>query len=99
LDGSIDAYRSKTTNLLVKRILPNVTGFDFVWSNLGEVDNHGLEIDLKSRNMQRPNFSWRTAFNFSLSRHKIARLNVNMVEVADDQGKVIGQKEADDISH
>lgn len=99
LDGSIDAYRSKTTNLLVKRILPNVTGFDFVWSNLGEVDNHGLEIDLKSRNMQRPNFSWRTAFNFSLNRNKIAHLYGNMVDVTDDQGKVIGQKEADDISN
>jgi TonB-dependent starch-binding outer membrane protein SusC len=50
IDGSIEVYKSSTHDLLVKRALPNVLGFDFVLDNLGQVDNKGLEISLNSNN-------------------------------------------------
>ena len=97
LGGSIDVYKGKTTNLLVNRSLPDVVGFANVQSNLGEVDNKGLEISLNSTNMDRRNFRWSTSFNFSLNRNKIAHLYGNMVDIKDATGNVIGQVEASDI--
>lgn len=99
LTGSIDAYKSITTNLLVKRSLPPIIGFDFVWTNLGEVDNKGLEVNLSSHNIQRKNFSWTSSFNFSLNRNSIVHLYGDKVDITDASGKVIGQKEIDDIKN
>ena len=82
---------------MVNRSLPDVVGFANVQSNLGEVDNKGLEISLNSTNINRRNFSWNTSFNFSLNRNKIAHLYGNMVDVKDANGNVIGQQEASDI--
>ncbi|MGN6343224.1 MAG: SusC/RagA family TonB-linked outer membrane protein [Ginsengibacter sp.] len=97
ISGSIDVYKGKTTNLLVNRSLPDVVGFSNVQSNLGEVDNKGLEISLNSNNINRQNFSWSTSFNFSLNRNKIAHLYGNMVDITDADGHVIGKEEASDI--
>jgi TonB-linked SusC/RagA family outer membrane protein len=99
LGGSIDVYKGKTTNLLVNRSLPDVVGFANVQTNLGEVDNKGLEINLNSTNINRENFRWSTSFNFFLNRNKIAHLYGTMVDITDANGNVIGQKEADDITN
>ncbi|HEX5025523.1 MAG TPA: SusC/RagA family TonB-linked outer membrane protein [Agriterribacter sp.] len=96
LDGSIDVYKSKTNDLLVQRTLPDILGFSFVWDNLGQVDNKGIEIALNSRNIQNPNFTWNTSFNFSLNRNEVVHLYGAMTDVKDANGNVIGQKEADD---
>lgn len=96
IDGSIDVYKSKTTDLLVQHSLPDVTGFTFIYDNLGQVNNKGLEISVNSRNIQHPNFSWNTSLNFSLNRNEIAHLYGVKVDVKDANGNVIGQKEADD---
>ncbi len=99
IDGTIDVYKSTTRDLLVKRALPPFLGFNFVWDNLGQVDNQGLEVSINSKNIIHKNFTWNTSVNFSLNRNKIVHLYGNMVDVKDADGKVIGQKEADDITN
>jgi TonB-linked SusC/RagA family outer membrane protein len=99
LDGTIEAYHMSTTDLLVQRSLPDILGFDWVWDNLGEVQNRGIELNLSSMNMNRKNFSWRTTANFQMNRNKIVSLYGDMVDVLDEQGNVIGQKEVDDYEN
>jgi hypothetical protein len=99
LSGTFNVYKSKTTNLLVRRRLPIMVGFSDVYTNLGEVDNHGFEVSLNSNNISHENFSWRTSFNFSLNRNEIVHLYGDTVAVRDDNGKVTGYKEADDITN
>ncbi|MFT3750876.1 MAG: SusC/RagA family TonB-linked outer membrane protein [Agriterribacter sp.] len=96
LDGNIDVYKSSTRDLLVKRALPDVIGFDFIYDNLGQVNNKGIEISLNSKNIKHPNFSWNTGINFSLNRNKIASLYGIEVDVKDANGNVIGKREPDD---
>ncbi|MGP1990564.1 SusC/RagA family TonB-linked outer membrane protein [Zobellia laminariae] len=74
VEGSIDAYRNVTTDLIVRRQLPSVIGFNEVFTNLGEVQNKGLEFVVSTQNYNRENFSWNTSFNFSLNRNKINAL-------------------------
>lgn len=99
LNGTIEAYHMSTTDLLVQRSLPDILGFDWVWDNLGEVQNRGIELNLTSVNMNRENFSWRTTANFQMNRNKIVSLYGDMVDVLDEQGNVVGQKEADDYEN
>lgn len=74
LDGSLELYDMVTNDLLVSRALPNVIGFSSVFTNLGEVQNRGMELILTTRNIERPNFAWSSTFNFSLNRNKINSL-------------------------
>ncbi len=97
LSGTIEVYNMSTTDLLVKRSLPDILGFNFVYDNLGEVQNKGFEFTLNSTNFKRKNFEWNTGFNFSLNRNKIISLYGDMEDVLDDDGNVIGEKEKDDI--
>lgn len=84
--GSLDAYYSKTTNLLIDRALPKITGFSSISSNIGQVDNKGLEINLTSNNMYiDKKFSWQTNFNAFFNRNKI----VHLYGDKDDNGKEI----------
>lgn len=98
IGGSIDVYRKSTKDLLVLRTLPDVTGFANVLDNIGEVQNRGVELSINSVNIKNQDFSWRSAVNFTLNRNKIAHL-YGPVPLYDENGKVIGQVERDDIAN
>lgn len=90
IDGSVEVYKSSTTDLLVQRALPDILGFSSYWDNLGEVQNRGIELSLNSVNMDRDKFSWRSTLTFQLNRNKIARLYGDL----DENGK-----EKDDVAN
>ena len=96
IGGSIDVYRKSTKDLLILRTLPTITGFDNQLTNIGEVQNRGVEISLNTVNIKRENFSWRSTINFTLNRNKIMHL-YGKVPVFDATGKMIGETERDDI--
>lgn len=99
VNGSIELYSMNTTDLLVNRSLPSVTGFGSVTSNLGKVNNQGIEFTLNTRNIETPNFSWDTSFNISYNKNEIKSLYGDMEDILDDDGNVIGRKEIDDLSN
>lgn len=74
IDLTADVYDKTTTDLLMNRILPRVTGFSNITTNLGEVVNRGFEMTLNTKNISNASFSWRSTFVFSLNRNKINRL-------------------------
>lgn len=98
-DGSIELYKKNTIDLLVDRLLPDITGFASVTSNLGEVQNTGLEIVLNTSIIDNEKLKWRSTLNFFLNRNKIIHLYGNMINITDAQGNVIGQREGDDITN
>ena len=73
ISGSIDVYKSKTTNVLVQRALPPAAGYPNVWANIGAIDNKGIELEFKTINLNGP-LNWSTNFVFSLNRDKISKL-------------------------
>ncbi|MEX1121176.1 MAG: SusC/RagA family TonB-linked outer membrane protein, partial [Balneolales bacterium] len=74
INASIDVYEMTTTDLLMERSLPRITGFDNITTNLGELENRGIDVTLNTVNVDQSNFSWRSNFVFSLNRNKINRL-------------------------
>jgi TonB-linked SusC/RagA family outer membrane protein len=75
ISGSIDAYKQKTTDLLLQRFLPFSNGFDYVLENTGVTQNKGLEIGLSTINVEtKSGFSWTMDVNFYMNREKILAL-------------------------
>lgn len=73
ISGSIDVYKAKTSDVLVSRALPPTTGYASVWTNIGAIDNKGIELELNTINLT-GQLGWETNFVFSLNRDKISRL-------------------------
>lgn len=73
ISGNIDIYIADTKNVLVRRNLPGSTGYSIVWTNIGKVNNKGVEIELSTVNFQSP-VTWESQFVFSLNRDKIVDL-------------------------
>ncbi len=74
IDLSADVYHMITSDLLMDRLLPRVTGFENITSNLGELQNRGLELTLNTKNVKKNNFQWNSNLVFSLNRNKIIEL-------------------------
>lgn len=74
LTGNIEYYRSTTTDLLWNQVLPQVTGFREIRSNLGKIENRGVEFALSGLPVQTEKFSWRLGVNFASNRNRIVEL-------------------------
>ncbi|MCY4779376.1 SusC/RagA family TonB-linked outer membrane protein [Sphingobacterium sp. UT-1RO-CII-1] len=96
VSGALDAYVSQTSDLLMSRALPNITGFNSVMSNLGRVSNYGVELSLQATVINNDRFNWKLFSTYSMNRRKIKSLYGDMISVFDDSGTLIEQKEAND---
>ncbi|KAA6310999.1 TonB-dependent receptor SusC, partial [termite gut metagenome] len=67
LNLAIDYYHSVTNDLLLNVPIPAITGFTSNLTNIGKLQNKGLEISLTSVNIKGP-FEWSTNFNISGNR-------------------------------
>lgn len=74
LTGSLEYYSTTTKDLLFNVVLPQITGFSDMASNVGKIRNKGFELSLTSRNIDTRNFKWSTTFNFSTNSNKILTL-------------------------
>jgi TonB-linked SusC/RagA family outer membrane protein len=71
--GSFDIYNSDTENLLLEVSIPSATGFTTALTNIGKVNNSGMEFNITSRNIV-SSFSWTTDFNISKNINKVIAL-------------------------
>lgn len=95
LIGSIEGYFSITEDLIIPRQLPNITGYASVFSNLGQVNNKGFEINLNTVNISTNEFTWTSDFSVSHNKNKIIHLFGDYITDA-----VTGEeKEVDDITN
>ncbi|MFK5973793.1 MAG: TonB-dependent receptor [Flavobacteriaceae bacterium] len=74
VDLTAEYYTITTTDLLQNRQLPEITGFNGVTTNIGELENKGFELSLNTVNIDTQNFSWRSGVVFSFNRNKIISL-------------------------
>lgn len=81
LSGSVEYYNRISDQLLLYNPVSSTTGFTEALVNLGEVSNRGYELELRTDNVRRSNFSWNTTL--------IATQNENeLVDFADSDGQI-----------
>ena len=96
INGSLDAYLMQTHDMIMAQKLPNFTGFSSITTNLGQVDNNGLELSLNTENIKTKELSWNSTFTLSYNQNKIKHLYYDYTNLVDAQGNVIGNRENDD---
>jgi TonB-linked SusC/RagA family outer membrane protein len=74
INGSVDWYRNRTNDLLYDIAIPNITGFKTIRTNVGQLQNSGVEVNLTTINIDRKDFQWSTTVNFSTNSNKVIRL-------------------------
>lgn len=74
ISGTFEYYDMKTIDLLLDRALPSPTGFSKVITNLGEVNNSGVELSLNALVLEKGKFEWSSNFVFSHNKNKIVNL-------------------------
>ncbi|MFD2592260.1 SusC/RagA family TonB-linked outer membrane protein [Aquimarina hainanensis] len=71
---NLNYFVKETTNLLLPVPVTQITGFNAINQNAGELENKGWEIGLNTRNINTKNFSWNTDFNISFIDTKVKSL-------------------------
>ena len=74
VSGSLDVYSKKTHDLAFTLQLPSAGGINTIVSNVGEIGNKGIELNLTTVNMIKGDFKWTTDLAFSLNRNKVVTI-------------------------
>ena len=90
ISGTIELYQSNTSNILMDRNIPAITGFPFITGNIGKMRNQGIEISVSTVNVQTKKLRWTTDLNWSKNNEEIVEL-VNGKEDMKGNNWYIGQ--------
>ncbi|MCE7054817.1 TonB-dependent receptor [Algoriphagus sp. AGSA1] len=74
MTGTLDYYQNTTNDLLFSINIPEISGFNSIATNVGEIANRGMELILKGDVVKRNQFNWNASFNISFNRNRIVSL-------------------------
>ena len=74
LSFTTDVYLKRTNGLLFNMPIPNYTGFSSYPTNLGEIENKGVEFSLGGELFKIKDFSWTADLNVSVNNNKVIEL-------------------------
>jgi TonB-linked SusC/RagA family outer membrane protein len=77
INGSVDVYFKKTKDLL--NAIPVALGSNFtniITTNVGNIENKGIEFSINGSAIKSDNFSWDLGFNFTYNNNKITNLTL-----------------------
>jgi len=78
---SADYYKKVTTNLLLNVPISTVTGYSSVTTNIGSVQNAGLEIALSGSIIENKDFNWNLGVIFAKNNNKILHLGATDADI------------------
>ncbi|ACT95918.1 SusC/RagA family TonB-linked outer membrane protein [Dyadobacter fermentans] len=71
----LDLYRRKVNEMLLDAPLPSSSGYTSIFTNIGSMENKGVEFAVNSTNIKAGDFSWNTTFNISVNKNKVLALS------------------------
>lgn len=71
ITGSFDYYVRNSDQLLLENPVSYVTGFNGGIVNLGEVENSGIELELRTRNIANDRFRWNSSLIVSTNKNEL----------------------------
>lgn len=89
---TFDVYYSKTSDMLLDVPISILTGFPSTLTNIGEVENKGVEFFVSTRNLT-GDFNWTTDFNISANRGKVLKLGANNAPIMVNTNDAISRTE------
>lgn len=74
LNGTLDVYNKKTTDLLFWVSIPESSGTRGYYDNIGDIRNTGVELSLQGTIIKTKDFNWDLNFNVAHNQDKILKL-------------------------
>ena len=71
MNVDLDAYYSRTHDLLLSVKNSQVTGYDTYFDNMGCTRNLGVELTVSTKNIKRRKFEWQSSFTISHNNQKV----------------------------
>lgn len=76
LSGTVDVYQKYTSDLLFTIAAGAFTNLsDRILTNIGELENRGVELELNGVVIDNKNWDWNLGFNVALNRNEIKKLD------------------------
>lgn len=75
LTFTAEVYKKTTKDLLYDKTLPLSSGYGSVLSNLGGIENKGIELSLGARILDKGDFKWNANANFTVNRNKVTDID------------------------
>ncbi|MFB6318546.1 SusC/RagA family TonB-linked outer membrane protein [Saccharicrinis sp. FJH54] len=76
LSGNIDVYKRITSDMLLDKPLSRTSGFSSITTNIGEIANRGIELQLEGNIIEGP-FKWNMSFNIAKNISEVLDLAGN----------------------
>jgi TonB-linked SusC/RagA family outer membrane protein len=73
---SFDVYDKKTTDLLGPLVLNPITGYNAITGNLGELNNKGIDLSIRTLNLQLRDFTWSTNLVLSYNKNELKEYGI-----------------------
>lgn len=83
LNFTVEYYTRNTKNLLMDLPISMTNGLGSYLTNIGQVRNRGVEVEISSLNVQTNDFTWNTTFNLAHNRNEIVVLDGEQTEIID----------------
>jgi TonB-linked SusC/RagA family outer membrane protein len=76
---TFDYYDKRTTDLLVQQAVPRTTGYSSIWSNVGSMENKGVELAVRATILPAAGraLGWTSSLSLSRNRNKVTELYNN----------------------
>ncbi len=74
ISGTVEVYDTDTDDLLVNRSLSAGTGYNNKLTNLGKVNNRGIEVSLNTQIIKKKDFNLDLGFTFTKNKNKIVSI-------------------------
>ena len=90
LYGNVDYFYRKTTDMLFSLEVPPSLGYSSYYTNIGDMANQGVEIELGADLIRRKNFVWNFGLNLTHYRNKVTSLPDEYKQHTTHDGKLKG---------
>ena len=74
VSGTIEYFNRKTSDMLFSFPLPPSQGYTSYYANIGDMNNRGIEIELKLTPIKTKDFEWNVSANFTTYENNISFL-------------------------
>ena len=82
ITGSVDVYKRTSDQLLLSNPISNTTGFSEALVNIGKVENRGIELELRTKNVNTEDFKWTSTMLASRNKNEL-------IDFADSNGQIL----------
>lgn len=91
---TVDFYNKTTNDLLYRLPVPQETGFNNILSNIGSINNKGIEISLDTKIIKGDKFKWDFGVNFSYNKNIVEKIGTKTGEFTTGFASIVKEGES-----